>query len=455
MIWSSFLAAALLLQGTSATPIKRATDTISKRAAKAKFTVKDTKAFAGATELKTSNSVLSLKTAGVKAKGSSALHNAVRASTGRTLLIPSEEGAGYSVNITFGGKTFEVILDTGSSDLWLAESGVKCVDVDMDPVATAECGFGPLASASFQDGAIANENFNISYGDGEFLTGVLGYENVGVANITVDKQEVALVNYAYWEGDNVTSGLMGFAYPTLTSAYRGTDASVDNENTTAVQYTNWIFSAIDQGLIDPMFSLAIERGSNGGGGQLALGGLPSLAFNHTFTSTPLKIIELTPHAVEAKNYSYYTIIPDGFLLSGEEETYYGFQEFSEDPSTTYPVIVDSGTTLVYLPERVADDVNALFDPPSVYIEEEGVYENYCDAVPPTFAIRINGTDFYISGAELLLTGELGYDEYTGGCVTGVQPMDGIYILGDVFLKNVIAVFDIGASEMRFAPHEKY
>jgi hypothetical protein len=31
-------------------------------------------------------------------------------------------------------------------------------------------------------------------------------------------------------------------------------------------------------------------------------------------------------------------------------------------------------------------------------------------------------------------------------------MDDIYILGDVFLKNVVAVFDIGASQMTFAPH---
>lgn len=231
-----------------------------------------------------------------------ALHNALRASSGTAPLIPSEEGAGYAIDIDFGGKTFEVILDTGSSDLWLAEAGVQCVDEDMDPVATAECGFGPLASSTFQDGSIANENFNISYGDGEFLTGVLGYEDVGVANITVNKQEVALVNYAFWEGDNVTSGLMGFAYPSLTSAYSGTNPAVDNENTTTVPYTNWIFNAIDQGLINPMFSLAIERGSNGGGGQLALGGLPSVDFNHTFTSTPLKILELSPHAIEATNY---------------------------------------------------------------------------------------------------------------------------------------------------------
>jgi len=154
--------------------------------------------------------------------------------------------------------------------------------------------------------------------------------------------------------------------------------------------------------------------------------------------------------------SFYTITPDGFLLSGEEETYYGYQDVSIDPSTTFPVIVDSGTTLMYLPDQVAEAVNELFDPPSVYIPEEGVYENDCDATPPTFAIRIGGTDFYINGADLLLTGELGYDPETGGCTTGVQPGGaGPYILGDTFLKNVVAVFDIGASEMKFAPHENY
>lgn len=455
MFLTSFLGATLLLQGVAhATPLKRGYFSKRETAAQ-KFTVKDTKAFSAATPLEQASDVLTLKTTGTKAKGSSVLHNALRDSTATTPLIPAEEGAGYAVNIEFGGTTFEVILDTGSSDLWLAEQGVKCVDVNMESQPVATCGFGPLASSTFQDGIIANENFNISYGDGEFLTGVLGYENIGVAGITVDRQEVALVTEAYWNGDNVTSGLIGFAYPTLTSAFEGTDPTVDNENTTVVPYNNWVFNAIDQGLIAPMFSLAIERGTNGGGGQLALGGLPSVSFDHTFTSTPLEIIELTPHAAEATNYSYYTITPDGFLLSGEEETYTGYRRFSEDPSTDFPVIVDSGTTLLYLPTELAEEINAAFDPPSVYIEEEGVFENYCDATPPTFAVRINGTDFYINSQDLLLTGELGEDPETGGCITGVQPMDGIYILGDVFLKNVVAVFDIGASEMRFAPHENY
>lgn len=66
---------------------------------------------------------------------------------------------------------------------------------------------------------IPGENFNISYGDGEFLTGILGYEKVTLANITVDRQEIAVVDLAYWNGDNISSGLTGFGYPSLTSAF--------------------------------------------------------------------------------------------------------------------------------------------------------------------------------------------------------------------------------------------
>ena len=126
------------------------------------------------------------------------------------------------------------------------------------------------------------------------MTGVVGYEDVGVAGITVDHQEVALVDVVYFLSDSVTSGLMGFAFPTLTSAFTGTNPAADNRNSTAAPYTNWIFNAIDQGLIDPLFSIALERGAGGsdGGGQLALGGIPTIPFDQTFTSTPLEIVEL-------------------------------------------------------------------------------------------------------------------------------------------------------------------
>ncbi|EMC91921.1 hypothetical protein BAUCODRAFT_134676 [Baudoinia panamericana UAMH 10762] len=456
MFVTSFLAAGWLMQGIVATPLPfTERDALIERPS-FEFHRRDPVTKRDATPLETSSHILPIQGTSIQAQGSSALQRFVRAASNVTTpLISAERGGGYAIQIDFGGTTFEVVFDTGSSDLWLAETGVQCVNANGRSVTVAQCGFGPLADSTFEGGSIANENFNISYGDGEFLIGTLGHEDVSIAGITVPNQEVALVNEAYWVGDNVTSGLMGFAFPSLTSAFPGINPALDNPNNT-VPYTNWIFNAIEQGLIDPMFSLAIERGTNGGGGQLALGGLPTIPFDQTFTSTPLQIVDLTDDANAAQNFSFYTIVPDGFLLSGQQQTYRGYRNVSESPATNYDAIVDSGTTLMYLPNNIAQAVNALFDPPSVYIEEEGVFENYCDATPPTFAIRINGTDFYINSAEMLLTGAGGQDTYTGGCITGVQPgFGGPYILGDTFLKNVVAVYDIGASEMRFAPHENH
>lgn len=112
----------------------------------------------------------------------------------------------------------------------------------------------------------------------------MGYEDVTVAGITVKHQEVALVDYAYWEGDGVSSGLMGLAYPLLTSAFKGTNPTQDSL-ANQVEYNPVFTSMWEEGLVKPVFSLACERNSDSG--YLALGGLPPVAYTPTFSSTPI------------------------------------------------------------------------------------------------------------------------------------------------------------------------
>lgn len=120
------------------------------------------------------------------------------------------------------------------------------------------------------------------------------------------------------------------------------------------------------------------------------------------------------------------------------------------------LIAFTGTTLIYLPQSLAAQVNAAFSPPARYLPQVGGFEVDCSATPPSFSVTINGADLYVSGQDLLLTGEAGMDPNTGLCITGVQTsFNGPTILGDVFLRNVVAVFDVGAGEMRFAAHENY
>jgi len=385
-------------------------------------------------------------------------------STHSSTLISLFIGEEFATEITFGTETFESIVDTGSSDTWIIESGFKCVNISNSaPETEAFCNFGPTYNVTDTFVQIPDENFNITYGDGEFLTGIIGTEEVTLAGITVE-QTVALVNYAAWDGDGTTSGLIGLAYPALygfhfnfeiltdfhrTSAYAGTDPTLDNSPAgEQIVYSPIFHTMVTDGLVPDLFSLAILRDISGPSGYLSLGGLPPLTFNGTFTSTPILITHIDHYPV---TYDFYTINVDSILLHGKP------LPGSGGPSIQY--IVDSGTTLNYFPTSVADAFNAAFDPPAVYSEDDGVYYVDCNAKKPALDILIAGTRFDTNPLDLILlagTDENGNDI----CISGVDdggsdPTEDVYILGDTFQKNVISVFDIGAAEMRFAAREHY
>jgi hypothetical protein len=214
----------------------------------------------------------------------SGLYNTTAAGVGPLDDLFSEE---YVGPISFGDQTFEVIYDTGSSDTWLVQGGFQCVDEDGNDQDEEDCFFGPTFNGTFEYGEIPDVNFNIEYGDGEFLTGVFGYEDVTIAGITVQKQEVALVNYAYWFGDEETSGLTGLAYPYLTSAYSGTNASNDS-GSNFVEYNPVFTSMVAQNLSAPYYSLALSR--NSPDGYIAFGGLPPVEYTGDFASSPILMV---------------------------------------------------------------------------------------------------------------------------------------------------------------------
>ena len=185
----------------------------------ADISVSSATAFHPASPLKASSNVLNLtKTAasrGYSARSAAHVLSTVPESDHVTTLISLFLGEEFATTVEFGTETFESIVDTGSSDTWLVETGFSCANISNSaPLSEADCNFGPTYNVTDTFTEIPDENFNITYGDGEFLTGIMGYEDVTLAGIKV-RTEVALVNYAAWQGDGTTSGLIGLAYPAM------------------------------------------------------------------------------------------------------------------------------------------------------------------------------------------------------------------------------------------------
>ncbi|KAF2860997.1 acid protease [Piedraia hortae CBS 480.64] len=382
------------------------------------------------TELVHTTKHIPLQSTKQSSHASRALQTIFRPTNGTAPLVATAENSGYSTILNFGGKDYSVIFDTGSSDLWLASSSLKCIGRFHDSLPLSSCNFGPLGPATFTGGQIPNENFNVSYGDGEFVTGVMGREDICLGGVHVANQTAALVTTAFWQGDSSTSGLLGFAYPSLTSAFSGSDPTHDLRGKNNISYTNFIFTAAGRGLIPPLFSLALDSE----GGALSLGGLPPGVSHGNFSTTDLKIYNLFNLPRPENTYTYYTV--DVGDVSTDDA----------HAGRDFPAIVDSGTTLSYFSAEVARNVARAFEG-SVFDALTAMWYVPCNASQPSVTVKLGKGRFGFKEEDLVLQNSRNRFDM---CVLGIQEMDGVHILGDTFLRGVVAVFDIGANKMRFA-----
>jgi hypothetical protein len=274
----------------------------------------------------------------------------------QNITVVGDYSTQYGIQCAWDGTPVWLLFDTGSSDTWAVQSGFHCVDSMGTAHEEVACGFGAPLIDGFGEGRLNELHFYLKYGSDEVVWGPMGYSDISCGGFMVAQQQVGLANHTYWHGNNITVGILGLAYPAITSAYYG--AIGDERQFNAVSYTPFLTHAIIQGTIEPMFSVAIRKNSSDG--ILAWGGLPPLNLvGPQSASTDLIIVSLDKRSSSLKadilltalqanlinqentawQYSFYTIIPDGIKWG----------QTSNDAK--YPYIVDTGTTMMYLPPR--------------------------------------------------------------------------------------------------------
>jgi hypothetical protein len=187
----------------------------------------------------------------------------------------------YAIQCHWDDTPIWLLFDTGSSDTWAARSDFKCRDDKGTVHGQAACQFGTPLINGFGHGPLDGVHFFLQYGSGEKVSGPMGYSDISCGGLNVSKQQVGLANSTYWHGNNVTNGILGLAYPSLTSAYYGNIG--DEAPWNAYSYPPFFTTAIAQGTIDPTFSVAIMRNSSNG--VLAWGGLPPVPYDQGINAT--------------------------------------------------------------------------------------------------------------------------------------------------------------------------
>lgn len=391
-----------------------------------------------------------------------------------------------TAQIDLGGQLFNVIFDTGSSDLWVAGENYLCASANLTEVSRDVCNITTLYEGTYTGAVIPDEHLFVSYGSSQFAVGTVGFESVTLARLTIPNQEMSIADVVSFPGANDVSGLIGLAYPQITSAFLGNQslAGQENHNTSARQYNNFLANVFQQQLTAPIFSLAMDRNV---GGLFAIGGLPEVPAVPEFSSTPILIVDILGNGDKGDdtNFTFYTIIADDYVFGpstnplSRRGTSGGLKSsrnikvpesewtrlarphsrrgLNGTAATNFPVIVDSGSSLTTLPAPIVEAFYSEFEvTPSAIPNGGGSFYVPCNTTAPTFGVNISGQIFFMAAEDVVVPSP----SINGFCVVGIQPAPPTTkgdpsILGATWLHNVLAVFDIGASEMRFAPRLPY
>ncbi|EYB92366.1 hypothetical protein Y032_0195g1504 [Ancylostoma ceylanicum] len=320
----------------------------------------------------------------------------------------------YLGNVTVGTppQTTTLVLDTGSSNLWVIDAACKTAACNGEPNSGyTKHKFDTTKSSTFTK---ETRKFSIQYGSGS-CDGYLGTDTISFAGLTIAKQEFGVATHlAEVFGYQPVDGILGLGWPAL---------AVDK----VVPPMQNLLSQLDQ----PLFTVWMDRKltvSNGGNAGL-----------------------ITYGAIDTKNcQSQINYVP----LSAE--TYWqfpiqGFSIGSYSENKKEQVISDTGTSWIGAPNTVVSAV--VKQTGAKYDFTNELYTVPCSTqkTQPDLVFTINGVKYNVPSVEYVLDLGLG----NGKCALTFFGMNSggfgpAWILGDTWIRTYCNIYDIGQKRIGFA-----
>ena len=324
------------------------------------------------------------------------------------VVIHDFEGVQFYGPMTIGTPAqgpFNVVFDSGSSNLWLpAES---C------PISSCflHKRYDEYTSTTYVKN---NTPFNIMYGSGP-VSGYMSQDTVHIGGLSAANQGFAQITNATGLGAAFMigkfDGILGLAWPSIAV----TGATPVFQNLLAQNPS-----------LKPEFAFYLPE-QNGQNGELDFGGANPDHYTGDFVTIPLT------------NETYWEGKLDSFALGGNVLV------------SNARFVADSGTSTLTAPPAVVKQIAATIGATQV-IPGRSEYSVDCSKVAslPDLDINLNGNTFTLKGSDYIINDE------NVECILGIMGLElppelgEILIMGDVFLKKVYTVFNVEEKALKMA-----
>jgi len=292
-------------------------------------------------------------------------------------------------------QTFHLNFDTGSADIWLPAMSCKA------PACAAHARYNASASSTYRkDG----RRWEITYGDGSGANGILASDMVNVGGIQVRQTIGLATNETVDFETSPEDGLFGLGFNAIQSV-PGVKTFMDNAmaaNAVALPVVSAYLPSV--------------RRNGGKDGHYLFGAIDDTKFKGNLTYVPVT------------KQGYWQITIEDVSFNGKSLNH------------TTQGIIDTGSTLVMVSDAVATSIHKHVNGSSFSQDAQGW------VVPCALANTTGTVGFTMAGKSFEVPlADLAWQSVTDGsdiCYSGVQGgADGLWILGDVFIKNNYCVFD--------------
>jgi len=353
-------------------------------------------------------------------------------------------GGAYYANVTMGSPPQDqvVIIDTGSSDLYLdASSAEDCQQSGQNSCRGGT--FNPSSSSSYKVVAPAPA-FDTAFGDGSTASGPFASDMLGIGDVSISNVQFGLAQ----EVDSTTGyavGLLGIGYSAIEA--------------TRNRYANVPEVLVETGLINSRLYSVFLNDQRDISGSILFGGIDTSKY-----TGPLATLNLLPQlGGEVIDQFISVVTAVNATIGGKTHT------ITEGGSADYaaysgsdkgmPVLLDTGSSGWSVDAEFYDKH---FAPVFDFVRDDGLcscaHATSGDFVSLEFGgkvrIKVPASEFIIPVYDIHTKQPVMFDPKNQACLVMISPLgpseSGFQTLGDAILRSMYLVYDLDNAQVSIA-----